>query len=50
MLIAWLLKNGKKVTVAKKDGSDNKEKFREELNSKGIEFDGIDRIWNYNKM
>lgn len=49
MLIAYLLIEGRKVTVCKVPG-DNKEKLREELINDGIDFDGIDRIWNYEKL
>lgn len=45
MLIAYVLKNGKKVTVAEKCGCD-KDLFKTELNEKGIKYDGVDKIYN----
>jgi len=45
MLIAWIRKNGKKVTVATKTGC-NKDLFKTELNAKGVKFDGVDKIYN----
>lgn len=45
MLIAWVLKDGKKVDVATKIGC-NKDKFKEELTAQNIKFDGVDRIYN----
>lgn len=45
MLIAYVLKNGKKIDVAVKDGVD-KEKFKNELKNKNIKFDGVDTIRN----
>ena len=45
MLIAFILKDGKKVDIAKKHG-DDKEKFKEVLKNQNIIFDGVDRIYN----
>ena len=43
MLIAYVLKDGKKVDVATKhDGK--KEEFKEILKNQNIKFDGIDKI------
>lgn len=45
MLIAYVLKDGKKVDIATKQGKD-KEAFKEELKDKNIKFDGVDKIYN----
>ena len=44
MLIAYILKDGKKETIAKKSGCD-KEKFKEELIKQNIKFSGVDKIY-----
>lgn len=43
MLIAWIKINNKKVTVATSEMC-NKEKFKADLNTKNIRFDGVDKI------
>lgn len=45
MLIAYILKDGKKFDIATRHGND-KEKFKEVLTTQNIKFDGIDKINN----
>ena len=45
MLIAWILKDGKKVDVASKHDGD-KENFKEVLKNQNVKFDGVDKIYN----
>ena len=46
MLIAYVLKDNKKIDIATKHGR-NKEEFKKELKDKKIKFDGVDKIYNW---